>query len=96
MNTALLYYTLRSRTDGNYLAAQPDPEVPQRYLLVFTEHYEALSYLNTHAQAAASKFSVESMGKSQLRGILDRWQYQGIGMVQDPLIPRIEFMGLTR
>lgn len=94
MNT-VLYYTLRSRADGNYLAAQPDSEAPQRYLLLFAESYDALSYLNTHAQAAASKFSVESIGKSQIRGILDRWQYQGIGMVQDPLIPRIEFMSLA-
>jgi hypothetical protein len=94
MNAAL-YYTIRSRADGNYLVAHPDLDAPHRYLLVFAEHYEALSYLNTHAQEVASEFMVESVNQSQLRGILDRWQYQGIGVVQDPLLPRIEFMGLA-
>jgi hypothetical protein len=94
MNAAL-YYTIRSRVDGNYLVAHPDLEARDRYLLVFAEHYEALSYLNTHAQEIASQFTVESVGQSQLRSILDRWQYQGIGVVQDPLLPRIEFMGLA-
>lgn len=92
---ATLYYTLRSRADGNYLTAHPDPDSPHKYLLVFAEHYEALSYLNTHGPAVVQHFMVESVGKSQIRGILDRWQYQGIGVVQDPLLPRIEFMSLA-
>jgi len=94
MNTTL-YYTLRSRADGNYLAAQPDPEIGQRYLLVFPEQHEALSYMNTHAPELQSHFSAESVGERQLRSILDRWQYYGIGMVQDPLIPQIKFLSLT-
>jgi len=92
---ATLYYTLRSRADGNYLAAHPDPDSVHRYLLVFAEHFEALSYLNTHGSDVAQQFTVESVGKSQIRGILDRWQYQGIGVVKDPLLPQIEFMSLA-
>lgn len=89
---ATLYYMLRSRADGNYLVAHPDPDAPHRYLLVFIEDYDARSYLNTHAQDLVDKFMVESIGKIQIQSILDRWQYQGIGLVQDPLLPRIAFM----
>lgn len=92
---ATLYYTLRSRADGNYLAAHPDPDSAHKYLLVFAEHYDALSYLNTHGSEVAQHFMAESVGKSQIRGILDRWQYQGVGVVKDPLLPRIEFMSLA-
>ncbi|NJK42021.1 MAG: hypothetical protein HC934_13135 [Acaryochloridaceae cyanobacterium SU_2_1] len=88
-----LYHTLRSTTNGNYLAAHPE-SASQGYLLVFAEHYDALSYLNTHAQAATAQFVVETVNQSQLQRLLERWQYQGIGMVRDPLLPQIEFLGL--
>jgi hypothetical protein len=90
-----VYYVLRSRQDGNYLVARlgnPDTENIAQYILVFSEHHEALSYLNAHAPDVASQFGVESLSASQLKGVLSRWGFQGMGMVKDPLEPRIEFM----
>ena len=84
------YYTLRSQVNGNYLVAHPDPEAA--YLLVFQEHFEALSYLNTHGREVRDRFTVEVLPSTQLQGVLQRWQMQGIGLVQDPLIPKIEFL----
>lgn len=85
------YYLLRSRADGNYIVAHLQPS-DSGYLLLFQEDFEALSYLNAHAAAVANKFAVESLPKTQLGNVLKRWGFHGIGIVQDPLIPRIEFM----
>lgn len=97
-----IYYLVRSRVDGSYLVAHLEQassaseltESPQRqrYLLMFREQFDALSYLNTHAAELANRFAVESVSGNQVEGLLKRWDFSGIGMVQDPLIPRIEFL----
>ncbi|HBE17525.1 MAG TPA: hypothetical protein DEG17_00705 [Cyanobacteria bacterium UBA11149] len=89
------YYLILSKTDGRYLAAKPKSggkEGGAGYLLMFRENFEALSYLNTHASDVANRFAVESVSGSQLKGLLRRWGFLGVGIVQDPLIPQIEFM----
>jgi hypothetical protein len=99
-----LYYLLRSRTDGSYLAAHPTPgdvldpdqPPPAGYLLVFTADYEALSYLNTHAPDYSDKFAVEPITPSNLKPLLSRWNFQGLGMVQDARIPEVEFFNRAK
>ncbi len=89
------YYVVRSKVDGKYLVAhinKGEDEAPVSYLLVFQEHFEALSYLNTHGSDVSDRFIVESSSGTQLKGILQRWSFQGIGLVKDPLLPRIEFL----
>jgi len=66
--------------------------VDAQYLLVFKEHYDALSYINTHGAGVADRFAVESIAGTQLGNLLKRWGFMGMGMVQDPLLPRIEFL----
>ncbi len=94
-----IYYLVRSKLDGRYLAAHlnrasetadqnPDPG----YLLVFSEHFDALSYLNTHGLDVAHQFGVESIPGSQLDSLLKRWGFVGVGVVQDPLLPKVEFL----
>ncbi len=92
---AQVYYLLRAKADGNYLTAHPHPDHPQAYLLLFSEQFEALSYLNKHALRLASKFAVESITGSQIKGILTRWGFGGIALVKDPLLPQVEFMTMT-
>ncbi len=90
-----IHYLIRSQTDGKYLVARPQVEPNQKqtgYLLIFRESFEALSYLNTHAQEVANRFVVESISGSQLKNLLQRWGFQGIGLVEDPLLPKIEFL----
>ncbi len=91
-------YLIRSQKDGKYLVArieaEDSPEM-QNYLLVFKEDYEALSYVNTHGKAMSDRLSIESVSATQLKSILQRWGYQGIGYVEDPLIPKIKFMILA-
>ena len=92
---AQVRYLLRSKTDGQYLVARPrlkTGETALKYLLIFQEHFDALSYLNTHGKAMAENFAVESVSGAQLKSILQRWGFQGVGLVQDPLIPRIQFL----
>ncbi|ARV60902.1 hypothetical protein BZZ01_21820 [Nostocales cyanobacterium HT-58-2] len=86
-----VYYLLRSKADGRYLAALPDREA-LGYLLLFREHFDALSYLNTHAAEVANRFAVESLPGSQVGGLLKRWGFSGVGIVSDPLLPKIEFL----
>lgn len=93
------YYLVRSKIDGSYLVAHPnrsaeaaEPAQKAGYLLVFSEHYDALSYLNTHGAEVADRFGVESVPSHQVEGLLKRWGLAGIGVVQDPLIPRVEFL----
>jgi len=98
-----LYYVLRSRIDGQYLAARPqtsqppDPDrpPPAGFLLVFTADYEALTYLNAHAPELSDKFGVETIMATHLKSLLSRWNFQGLGMVQDPRIPEVEFFNRT-
>lgn len=95
------YYLVRSRQDGQYLVVRPrlkseptDSKQPpeQGFLLMFSEHADALSYLNTHGGQVADRFSVESIPSTQVGSLLKRWGFSGIGVVQDPLIPHIEFL----
>jgi hypothetical protein len=98
-----VFYLVRSRVDGQYLVAHPRPRAnsPSQeqsgqndsgYLLMFQEHFDALSYLNTHGAAVADRFAVESIPNTQLSGLLKRWGFIGIGVVKDPLLPQIEFL----
>jgi hypothetical protein len=94
-----LYYLLRSRIDGQYLAARPrtdtppDPDQPSPagFLLVFSADYDALSYLNAHAPELSDKFAVETVMAANLKSLMGRWNFQGLGMVKDPRLPEVEF-----
>jgi hypothetical protein len=94
-----LYYVLRSRIDGQYLAARPHTDTPPNpdqpppagFLLVFSADYDALSYLNAHAPELSDKFGVETVMASNLKSLMGRWNFQGLGMVNDPRIPEVEF-----
>jgi hypothetical protein len=88
-----VFYLIRSKTDGQYLVARPngDAESPG-YLLMFKEHYDALSYINTHGAEVADRFAVESIAGTQLGNLIKRWGFVGMGLVQDPLLPRVEFL----
>ena len=92
-----LYYLLRSRADGSYLVAHPrgkgDPNQPPPtgFLLVFTADYDALSYLNAHAPDLSDKFAVETITASSLKPLISRWDFQGLGMVNDARLPEVEF-----
>ena len=90
-----IHYLIRSQTDGKYLVARPQLEKNKEqagYLLLFRERFEALSYLNTHAQEVANRFAVESVSGTQLQSLLKRWGFNGLGLVEDPLLPKIEFL----
>ncbi|WP_035986324.1 hypothetical protein [Leptolyngbya sp. KIOST-1] len=92
-----LYYLLRSRVDGSYLVARPhgqsspDQPPPPGFLLVFTADYDALSYLNAHAPDLSDKFAIETVTASTLKPLINRWGFQGLGMVNDPRLPQVEF-----
>ena len=92
------YYLIRSRMDGSYLAAYPKLNDDQArspengYVLLFQEHYDALSYLNKYADGMSNRLTAESIPGTQLKSILDRWGYKGFGIVKDPLIPSIDFV----
>lgn len=87
-----MYYLVRSKVDGKYLAARPDPDSTASYLLLFKENFDALSYLNKYAGKLKEKLGVETIDRSQLKSVLQRWGFSGIGMVNDPLVPSIEFL----
>ena len=90
-----VYYVIRSTTDGRYLVAHPEINSETAnttgYLLMFSQDFEALSYLNTHGKDVANRFAVESVPGSQLKNLLKRWSFAGVGVVRDPLLPSIEF-----
>lgn len=87
----MIYYIIRSRTDGKYLTARVDDNT-SGYLLLFKEDFEALIYLNTHAADLASRLTVESLASTQIGGLLKRWGFAGVGIVNDPLLPDIDFL----
>ena len=89
---AQVYYLIRSRADGRYLVAHPNAEAESGYLLMFRENFDALSFLNTHGADVAERFAIESIAGTQLRDLLKRWGFNGIGIVQDPLLPKIDFL----
>ncbi|AFY77969.1 MAG: hypothetical protein IGR93_03550 [Hydrococcus sp. C42_A2020_068] len=89
------HYLIRSRIDGQYLVARlraGESPTEANYLLLFKERYDALSYLNTHAAGVSDRFSVESIPATQLKSIMQRWGFKGLGLVQDPLEPQIQFL----
>lgn len=86
-----VYYILRSKADGRYLTARPS-ENALVYLLLFRENFDALTYLNTHAPEVTTRFAVESLPSTQLGGLLKRWGFTGVGIVTDPLLPKVDFL----
>ncbi len=86
-----VYYLVRSQIDGRYLIARPNAE-GSGYLLLFRENFDALSYLNTHAAGVANRFAVESISGTQVGNLLKRWGFSGVGIVSDPLLPKVEFL----
>ena len=94
------YYLLRSKSTGQYLVARPPaqgahPEqLPDPFLMLFIADFDAMSYLNAHAKELATQFSVEYCDRTRIKAICDRWDYKGVGIVNDPLVPRVEFMRL--
>ncbi|HAZ43081.1 MAG TPA: hypothetical protein DCZ55_00860 [Cyanobacteria bacterium UBA11371] len=94
-----IYYVIRSRSDGSYLVARTESgSNPSAggYLLMFREDFEALSYLNKWGADVANRFAVESLPGSQVKSLLKRWGFVGVGVVVDPLEPRIEFLTQER
>ena len=90
-----IYYIARSKADGSYLVARVNRDVTEKnvgYLLLFNEYFETLSYLNTHAAGVADQFAIESIPGTQLGALLKRWNFIGVGIVRDPLLPKIEFL----
>jgi len=86
-----VYYLVQAKTDGRYLTAHPNADNSSSYLLLFQEKFDALSYLNTHAAEVANRFTVESVPHNQVGNLLKRWGFSGVGIVSDPLLPKIEF-----
>ncbi len=89
------YYLLRSKHDGRHLAARPN-EGPATFLLLFAMDYEALSYLGTHAATVRDRFTVEAIAAYQIKDLLNRWGFTGVGWVRDPTPPIVEFMTRDR
>ncbi|MBE9039506.1 hypothetical protein IQ235_01685 [Oscillatoriales cyanobacterium LEGE 11467] len=87
-----VYYLVRSKVDGKYLAAHPNPDLPERYLLVFQENFDARSYLNKYGGDMKEKLTIESITPIQLKSIIERWSFSGVGVVKDPLLPNVEFL----
>ncbi len=94
-----VYYLLRSKADGSYLVARlgdrPSADNNTQYLLMFKESFDALSYLNTHGFDVRESFAVESISGNQLGNLLQRWGFKGVGIVQDPLLPKVDFLAKT-
>jgi len=72
--------------------SNPASQAASGFLIVFQEHADGLTYLNTHAPELAGEFAVESLTQSQLMQLMQRWQFSGLGLVSDPLLPRVQFM----
>ena len=91
-----VHYLLRSKADGSYLVARLDDRENSaknfQYLLIFNESFDALSYLNTHGFDIRENFAVETITGNQLGNLLQRWGFKGVGIVQDPILPKIDFL----
>ncbi|MEO1429264.1 MAG: hypothetical protein AAFV71_09420 [Cyanobacteria bacterium J06633_8] len=86
------YYLIRSKADGRYLAARPNEDDASTFVLLFRENFDALSYLNTHAGDLADRLGVETISGTQIKTVLQRWSFNGVAIVTDPLLPTIEFL----
>lgn len=95
-----VYYLLRSKIDGQYLVARPrsnEAETPKSeqtggFLMLFSADHEALSYLNTHGAEVANRFALETIPGARLGALMDRWGFEGVGVVKDPLLPQVDFL----
>lgn len=95
-----VYYLLRSKIDGQYLVAHPrsdstataDSEQTGGFLMLFSADHEALSYLNTHGAEVANRFSLETIPGARLGQLMERWGFEGVGVVKDPLLPQVDFL----
>ncbi|WP_008314172.1 hypothetical protein [Leptolyngbya sp. PCC 6406] len=88
-----VYYLLRSKQDGRHLAARTGEEgAAQTFLLLFGADHEALTYLSTHAPEARDRFALESVSAYQLKDLLKRWGFRGVGLVRDPVTPMVDFL----
>lgn len=87
-------YLIRSKHDGKYLVARmPEKSgIEASYLLVFQQDYDAMSYINTHGKEFSDRLTVETASPIQLKGLMERWNYDGFGIVKDPLLPDIQFI----
>ncbi|MDJ0568975.1 MAG: hypothetical protein QNJ53_07990 [Pleurocapsa sp. MO_192.B19] len=87
-------YLIRSKKDGKYLVARLPEQSGQEasYLLVFQHDYDALSYINTHGKEFSDRLTVETASPTQLKGLMQRWDYAGFGIVKDPMLPDIQFV----
>ena len=87
-------YLIRSKHDGKYLVARMPAQsgIESSYLLVFQQDYDAMSYINTHGREFGDRLTVETASPLQLKGLMERWQYAGFGIVKDPLVPDIRFV----
>lgn len=89
-----IFYVLRSKKDGKYLITNQLNKTGnnQSFLFVFNSDSDAMLYLNHHAPEYAHNFVIESASNQQLKAILTRWGFTGIGIVKDTLIPEVEFL----
>lgn len=76
--------------------AERSPEQPSdqatRYLLLFQQDFDGLSYLNAHAPDLGDRFALETSTLPQLKAALERWGFGGVALVSDPLEPRLDFL----
>ena len=87
-------YLIRSKQDGKYLVARiPEQNgIEASYLLIFQHDYDAMSYINTHGKEFSDRLTVETASPVQLKSLIQRWNYEGFGIVKDPLLPEIQFV----
>ena len=86
------YYLIQSKKDGQYLFARPGADREAKFVLLFSERSDALSYLTAHVGAVSDRFLVQSVSSKDLAAILTRWDFRGVGSVEDPLLPKIQFL----
>ncbi len=86
------YYLIQSKQDGQYVFARPAADRSAKFVLLFSERADALSYLNAHVAQVSDRFLVQSISSKTLTDILQRWDFRGVGLVDDPLLPKIQFM----
>ena len=94
MSNFSTYYLILLQQNGRYLVAYPENE--RSYLLLFLEYAQALSYLNTHAKQLAENFKIECLSMGQIQLIIKRWQFDGLGIVEDPWEPKIEWFSVQK